>query len=251
MTTELAGAAIAFVVAALATPAGLTGAFMLVPLQLTVLDVPTAKIPPTNLIFNAISTPGATVRHYRRKNIDFELVKWLAVGTLPGVVLGAVLRVEVFASEDAFKAIVAGVLVVLGVWILLGKKPPKDARDTLTPAQMVAIAFFAGVIGGVYGVGGGVFSAPVLVIIGVSVASFAPATILVTFFSSIVGIATFALLSSPSFPSTPDWSLGIALGLGGLAGSWTGARLAPHVPELWLRRGIGVAVLLLAARVLL
>lgn len=250
MGTELAGAAIAFVFAAIATPAGLSGAFLLVPIQLSVLNVPTAKIPPTNLIFNVISIPGATVRHQRAGNIDYELVRWLAAGTVPGVVLGAVLRVEVFSSDTAFKAIVAGVLAFIGIWILAGKKPDKDARKDLRAGQIVAIAFFAGVIGGIYGVGGGVFSVPVLVLLGVAVASFAPATLLVTFFSSIVGIVTFILLSSPEFPSDPDWGLGVALGLGGVAGSWTGARIAPHVPDLWLRKGIGVAALLLAARVL-
>lgn len=250
MQTELTGAAIAFVCAMLATPAGLTGAFLLVPIQLTMLGVPAAKVPATNLIFNVISAPGATVRHWRGKNIDFELVRWLTLGTVPGVVVGAVLRAEVFTEPDVFKAVVAIVLGVLGLWILAGPRPAEDARGSLTHPQIVAIAFAAGIVGGVYGVGGGVFTAPVLVLLGVSVASFAPATILVTLISSVVGIAAFVLLSSPSFPSHPDIGLGVALGIGGVAGSWTGAKIAPRMPELLLRRGIGVAALLLAARVL-
>lgn len=250
MTTELAGAAIAFVCAALATPAGLTGAFLLVPIQLTVLGIPAAKIPATNLIFNIISAPAATLSNYRAKKIDYELVRWLTLGTVPGIVVGAILHAEVFTSEDSFTYFVAGVLGFLGLWILFGPRPKQDARNKLTHPQIVLIAFVAGIVGGIYGVGGGVFTAPVLVLIGVSVASFAPATILVTLIASVIGIVAFTLLSSPSFPSTPDWGLGIAMGLGGVAGSWTGAKIAHRVPELVLRRGIGVAVLILAARVL-
>lgn len=250
MTTELAGAAIAFVCAALATPAGLTGAFLLVPIQLTVLGIPAAKIPATNLIFNVISAPGATLSNYRAKKIDFELVRWLTLGTVPGVVVGAVLRAELFASTGAFKGFVAVVLGFLGLWILFGPKPDKEARNRLTHPQIVGIAFVAGIVGGIYGVGGGVFTAPVLVLVGVAVASFAGATILVTLIASVIGIVTFILLASPSFPSEPDWGLGVALGLGGVLGSWSGAKIAPHVPERVLRKGIGVAVLILAARVL-
>ena len=46
----------------------------------------------------------------------------------------------------------------------------------------------------------------------------------------------------------PDWSLGIALGLGGLAGGYCGARLQGRLPEALIRRGLGVLAILLAVR---
>jgi uncharacterized protein len=38
----------------------------------------------------------------------------------------------------------------------------------------------------------------------------------------------------------PDWPTGIALGLGGLAGGYTGARLQARLPDTVIRRLVGV-----------
>lgn len=49
----------------------------------------------------------------------------------------------------------------------------------------------------------------------------------------------------------PDWTLGLAMGTAGLAGSYTGARLQPHMPETLIRRLLGVLVLCVAVRYLI
>lgn len=48
----------------------------------------------------------------------------------------------------------------------------------------------------------------------------------------------------------PDWGLGLAMGSGGLAGSYLGARLQPSLPEALIRRSLGMIVLAIAARYL-
>ena len=53
------GAACAFVLALVATPAGVSGAVLLLPVQLSVLGVPSPAVTPTNLLFNVAATPGA------------------------------------------------------------------------------------------------------------------------------------------------------------------------------------------------
>ena len=106
-----------------------------------------------------------------------------------------------------------------------------------------------GLIGGVYGIGGGSLLAPLLVGMGLSVLAVAPATIAVTFLTSVVGVVAFAFLSlTQSGSIAPDWSLGIALGLGGLGGGFCGARLQGRLPEALIRRGLGALSVLLAIR---
>ena len=84
---------------------------------------------------------------------------------------------------------------------------------------------------------------------GLSVLAVAPATIAVTFLTSVVGVVAFAFLSlTQSGSIAPDWSLGIALGLGGLAGGFCGARLQGRLPEALIRRGLGALSVLLAIR---
>ena len=48
----------------------------------------------------------------------------------------------------------------------------------------------------------------------------------------------------------PDWPTGIALGVGGLAGAYTGARIQSRLPDLLIRRVLGVLVVAIGARYL-
>ena len=103
-------------------------------------------------------------------------------------------------------------------------------------------------VGGIYGIGGGSVIGPILVGTGLTVASVAPAALFSTWVTSLVGVATYALISlDATGPVSPDWSLGIATGLGGLAGGWLGASLQPRIPERILRSGLGFVALGLAA----
>ena len=49
----------AYVVAVLATPAGISGAVLLLPFQVSVLGTPSPAVTPTNLLYNVVATPGA------------------------------------------------------------------------------------------------------------------------------------------------------------------------------------------------
>ena len=50
---------VAFVVSAVTASAGVSGAFLLLPFQVSVLGFTSPAVSPTNLIFNVLATPGA------------------------------------------------------------------------------------------------------------------------------------------------------------------------------------------------
>jgi hypothetical protein len=50
--------------------------------------------------------------------------------------------------------------------------------------------------------------------------------------------------------SPRDWRTGIALGAGGLAGGYTGARIQGRLPDRAIRRILGVIVIAIGARYL-
>ena len=116
--SEGLGALIAFVLATITTPAGVSGAVFLIPVQVSILGVPNPALTPTNLLYNVIATPGALLG-YRR--FDRRLVRLLAAGTVPGVIAGAILRVTVLDGPQVFFLVIAAVLLPLGAWLLLDR----------------------------------------------------------------------------------------------------------------------------------
>ena len=253
---DVAGAVIAFGIAALTTPAGVSGAVLLLPVQVSILGTPSPAITPTNLLYNVIATPGGLVRYWKTGALRGGLARTLAVGTLPGVVVGAVIRVEYLAGPKAFLVVVALVLLPLGAWLATRGAPRPQPSGTdavrLAPAGVFALALVVGVIGGIYGIGGGSILAPILLALGFTVYDVAGAALAATFLTSVAGVVTYQLLQLRGGGGSiaPDWTLGLAMGAGGLAGSYMGARLQSRIPETLIRRGLGIVVLLIALRYL-
>lgn len=248
----LLGASGAFVLALLTTPAGVSGAVLLLPYQVSVLGVPSPAVTPTNLLFNVFSTPGALIRFARERRLRSPLAGVLVAGTLPGVIAGAIIRVQWLSGGRSFTLVVASVLLPLGLWLALGSRPlPREqpVASSRLRALVWGLALVVGVVGGIYGIGGGSLLAPILIALGFSVYEVAPATLASTLLTSIVGIATFQILQlSHGGAIAPEWTLGAFLGLGGFAGSYCGARLQSHLPERSLRRLLGCVACLVAAR---
>jgi uncharacterized membrane protein YfcA len=244
------GAAVAFCLATLTTPVGVSGAVFLVPFQVSVLHTPSPAVTPTNLLYNLIAIPGALLRFHGEGRLGGRLTRLMALGTLPGVVAGAVIRVTLLEGGDAFLLVIAAVLVPLGSWLALAEPlAPAGAPDRRRRLQVLALSLAVGVVGGIYGIGGGSILGPILVGLGFSVIEVAPAALATTFITSLAGVAAFALLSlGAGGDVAPDWALGAGMGLGGLGGSYLGARLQPRLPEALLRRGLGVLALALGAR---
>ena len=118
----------AFAVAVVATPAGVSGAVLLLPFQVSVLGTPSPAVTPTNLLYNVVATPGALYRYWRQGQASRRLALVLIAGTTPGVVAGSVIRVEFLPGPQVFALVVAAVLIPLGVW--LGLSPPPAGRSS-------------------------------------------------------------------------------------------------------------------------
>jgi uncharacterized membrane protein YfcA len=116
---------------------------------------------------------------------------------------------------------------------------------------LVVLAAVAGCTGGIYEIGGGPILAPVLIGSGRPPADVAPAALASTFVTSVAGVATFTILPVHQHGTVaPDSPAGAALGLGGLAGGYAGARLQARLPDVLIRRLVGVLVAAIGARYL-
>lgn len=253
--SEVAAFVAACVIAVMATPAGISGAVLLLPFQVSVLGTPSPAVTPTNLLYNVVATPAALYRYWRQGQAGGRLALVLIMGTLPGVIAGSVIRVWLLPGAGVFEVIVAAVLAPLGIWLTMSgpaapASPARPARRIPVPA-LTALAAVVGCVGGIYGIGGGSILAPVLIASGRRAAQVAPAALASTFVTSVAGVVTFVILSMHRHGSVaPDWPVGIALGMGGLVGGYTGARIQARLPDLLIRRLVGVLVIVIGARYL-
>ena len=255
--TEAVALAAAFIISAIATPAGISGAVLLLPFQVSVLGTPSPAVTPTNLLYNVVSTPGALYRYRRQHQTGGRLALVLIIGTLPGVIAGSVIRVELVPGPRVFDLMVAALLLPLGIWLTATRparsldpdQPARPARRIPAPA-LIVLAALTGCAGGIYGIGGGAILSPVLIGSGRPAAEVAPAALASTFVTSLGGVLTFTLLSISHGPVAPNWPTGIALGIGGIAGGYLGARMQSRLPDTLIRRTVGVLAIAIAAQFL-
>src|SRR5258708_3375546 len=127
---------------------------------------------------------------------------------------------------------------------------PPGPRGTSPPAvPSTALALIVGVVGGIYGIGGGSILGPVLAGRGIPVARVAPAALASTFLTSVTGAITYAVLAliHTGGSIAPDWPLGLACGAGGLVGGYADAWLPPRVPDKALRLLLAAVAIALPA----
>jgi uncharacterized membrane protein YfcA len=243
---------VAFVISYFTSMVGVSGAILLLPFQMSVLGYVAPSVSATNLVFNLVAIPSGVWRYAHEQRMDWRLARFIALGTLPGLLAGWWLRVHWLADPRGFRLFVGLVLAGLALRLVLAP-PATNGTGARQPGAFPARAVFwlalgIGVIGGAYGIGGGALMAPVLVgTLGFSIHAVAGATLFGTLLTSVVGVALYQFLPSPPGMETrPDWLLGILFGLGGAAGMYLGARTQKHVPQRALKLGLALLMIGLA-----
>jgi len=277
-------AIVAFLVSMFMAPGGLSGAFLLLPFQVSVLGFSGPAVSPTNLIFNIIAIPSGVIRYWREKRMVWPLAWGLLIGSLPGIFIGAIVRINYLPDPRSFKFFVGCVLVYIGsrlAWDVINRQkkpagpPPTDfevqnAVMTLKEVRysyqnetyriptwiLFGMSFLVGIIGGVYGIGGGAILAPFLVAVyRFQVHSIAGASLFSTLFSSLAGVIIYTIIAPmyahTGLSVTPDWLLGSMFGLGGAAGIYIGAMLQKRFPATIIKGIIAAALLYISVNYIL
>lgn len=275
----------AFIVSSVTSTAGVAGALLLLPFQTGVLGFVSPAVTPTNLIYNIIAIPGAMARFIREGKMAWILTWTIIIGSLPGMFAGAWIRIRYLQDPDSFKYFVGLVLLYLGVRLLYetfgrsqkgrdhirkstdsatgltGKVAVKTMKTSLlrvqykfqgetysfSAATVIVLALAVGVVGGIYGIGGGAIIAPFCVsILGLPVYTVAGPALAGTFFTSIAGVLSFTVFAHAfrgvQEAVSPDWALGILLGIGGFAGTYCGAYLQKFLKERLIKGVLGTIV---------
>ena len=271
---------VAFVISFFTSMGGVSGAFLLLPFQVSALGFVSPAVSATNHLFNIVAIPGGVYRYAREGRMVWPLAGAVIVGTLPGVLLGAIIRIRYLPDPTRFKLFAGLVLLSIGgrllldLWQKRGKEataveahfdpPPLEEKAAVVVSQfnwrrsawprivysfegttyrvnslaLMALSLAVGIVGGVYGIGGGAIIAPFFIAyFGLPVYTVAGAALLGTLVTSVVAVLFYQFLA-PFYPGTavaPDWALGFLFGVGGLAGMYSGARAQKYVPARWIK----------------
>ncbi|WP_066638442.1 sulfite exporter TauE/SafE family protein [Desulfolucanica intricata] len=296
---------VAFMVSSVTASAGVSGAFLLLPFQMSVLHYTSPSVSPTNLIYNIVAIPGGLYRFIKERRMAWPLTWVVVVGTLPGVFFGSWIRISYLPDPKAFKVFVGLVLLYLGVRLIFeftGKSKNQKAQNkalqqkfkermeqvkaetnqkiaaglpadaivktktfslkkieydfwgetySFSTISIFTLALVVGLIGGIYGIGGGAIIAPFCVsILGLPVYTVAGAALAGTFITSVAGVIFYSILAATSVGAAtnvaPDWLLGALFGVGGLLGTYCGAYIQKYLKENIVKAIMAALILFLA-----
>ncbi len=259
---------VAFVISFFTSMGGVSGAFLLLPFQVSVLGFASPAVTPTNMVFNVGAIPAGIYRFSREGRMCWPLAGLIIVSSLPGLLAGVVLRVRYLPDPRHFKFFVGCVLLYIAyrmvrdlVWPGPADSAPHPSAGkplesritgrTLTLSRLsfkfggasysvstpgiTVLSLATGLVAGIYGIGGGAIMAPVLItVFRLPVHAVAGPALTSTCFVSIFGVLFYSMagrLSSVSHLAVgPDWKLGLLLAIGGAAGIDCGARVQKHLP---------------------
>jgi uncharacterized membrane protein YfcA len=125
---------VAFFVSLLTSTAGVSGAFLLLPFQVSVLGFTSPSVSPTNLVYNIVAIPSGVYRYMREKRMAWPLAWVIIIGTLPGIFIGAVLRIRYLPDPKNFKFFAGCVLLYIGLRLVYAMIRKSDLNTQKTDA---------------------------------------------------------------------------------------------------------------------
>jgi len=125
---------VAFVISFFTSMGGVSGAFLLLPFQVSVLGFTSPAVSPTNLVYNIVAIPSGVYRYIKEKRMAWPLALVNIAGTLPGVFIGVIFRIKYLPDPKNFKFFVGCVLFYIAARLLYDLTPKAGALKKKTNA---------------------------------------------------------------------------------------------------------------------
>ncbi len=122
---------VALVVSSLTSMAGVSGAFILLPFQMSVLGFTSPSVSSTNFVYNIVAIPSGVYRYFKEGRMAWPLTWVVIAGTLPGVFIGYYLRTLYLPDPRSFKLFVGLVLLYIGIRLLYEVTPAAQAGKAI------------------------------------------------------------------------------------------------------------------------
>ena len=215
----LSGSAVGFALGLI----GGGGSILAVPLLLYVVGLPSAHLAiGTSALAVAANAFINLIQHAHNGTVKWPCASVFAVAGVLGALVGSTLGKAVDGEQLLF--LFALVMIVVGVAMLLRRGDEGDPEVRITPAiglRLAVIGFLAGLVSGLFGIGGGF-----LVVPGIMVGS--GMAILNAVGSSLLSVGAFGAATAANYAVSGlvDWPVAGLFIAGGAVGGALGMRLA-------------------------
>ncbi len=223
------------------------GSFLTLPI-LMFLGLPPGVANGTNRVGILLQNVGAVWSFERHGVLDWRSALWAAAPSIPGAALGVWLALIV--SDDAFKRILALLMVTLSLWTLWSKRtgsstdePHGDEAPATRRWVGIGIAFFLiGIYGGFVQAGVGFLILAATTAAGLDLVRGNAVKVLTVLCFTALSLALFA------WNGRVDWTMGLVLAAGTTLGGLAGARLTVLKGHRWIRGVVTVTMILFALK---
>jgi len=215
---------------------------------LAISGLPLTVVPVISLACNCIVTSQGSYQLIKRGHAQWSILTPLLVGSIPSAFIGGGWRLP----EEAFLGILTVALTLAGIAMLVQTTIAKRATDDIkTPGAglLVAAGAALGLLAGITGIGGGIYLAPVMHLLGWARAhTIAACTSLFIALNSLAGLIGQLTKGSAVLGEGSLWIL-IGCPVAVLIGGWLGSYLlSEKLPRNRVRLVTATVILLVAAR---
>jgi uncharacterized membrane protein YfcA len=240
-TGAVALAAAGFVSSALNVIAG-GGSFLTLPL-LIFLGLPATEANATNRLGVLAQNVGAVWGFHRHRVLDWGRALRASVPALVGAALGA--RLALQTGETDFRRILATLMLLVTLWTLLGGDGrigrTLGRRGSRHSTQVLGF-FLVGIYAGFVQAGVGFFVLGLTTLAGLDLVRGNAVKVLVILLTTVLALLIFA------WEGKVNWTAGLVLAAGSIAGSLLGVRLTILKGHRWVRGVVMAAMVVFAVK---
>jgi len=230
---------------------GMGGGSLMTPLLILIFGIQPTTAIGTDIFYSAVTKTVGGWRHLRMKTVNMELVKWLALGSVPAAVGGVALVsvIENHVGEDRLDslvyAVLGGTLLMVGIitlaraLILRNLVDERDRFDVERRHKVAAVLIGAttGFVIGITSAGSGT----VIAILLIAVYRLAPKKVVGTdvFHAAVL---LWAAGLAHIVGGNVDFSLAGNILIGSVPGVIIGAALSSRAPQGFIRTALGLVL---------